>query len=114
MTSARPMAMSRSRVQTRISFLREWTAEGAGAVVSGTDAARGGFWSVLCIFVLPSIYNTGVANRARLELGAALADRWILICERRRVRFGGGVRALPAVLRRGDGVCLISLWRAQN
>jgi hypothetical protein len=49
MTSARPMAMSKSRVQTRISFRREWTAEGAGAEGSGTDEVRAWFWSVLCI-----------------------------------------------------------------
>src|ERR1700731_1855000 len=50
MTSARPMAMRRSRVQTRISFRRECAVEGAGAGVSGTEGARGWFWSVLCIF----------------------------------------------------------------
>src|ERR1700722_3391708 len=73
MTSARPMAMSRSRVQTRISFRREWVVEGAGAEVSGTDGARGWFWSVLCIFVLPSIYSMAVMDGARMHLCAALA-----------------------------------------
>src|ERR1700676_217395 len=48
-TRARAMAMRRSRVQTRISFRREWVVDGAGAEISGTDETRGWFWSVLCI-----------------------------------------------------------------
>src|SRR5271168_3612153 len=59
MTSANPIAISRSRVQTRISFFKEWIAEGAGAEVSGTGVVTVGFWSVLCIFLLLSIYNMG-------------------------------------------------------
>src|SRR5579859_5882388 len=94
MTSARPMAMRRSRVQTRISVRREWAVVGAGAEVSGTEGARGWFWSVLCIFMLPSIYNMRTVGRARLQLRGTLTD-----CRFRcgnQMRFTRAARALPA------------------
>lgn len=60
--------MSRSRVQMRISFLRECAGKAAGVEDSGTDVVKGWFWSVLCIIGLPSIYSMGIAGRARFEL----------------------------------------------
>ncbi|MGC1492369.1 MAG: hypothetical protein WA798_13440, partial [Candidatus Acidiferrum sp.] len=46
----------------------------AGVEDSGTDEVGGWFWSVLCIFWLPSIYSMGVAGRARFELRTTLTD----------------------------------------
>jgi hypothetical protein len=91
MTSARPMAISRSRVQIRISFLREWVVNGTGAGVSGTDGARGWFWSVLCIFVLPSIYSTWML--AALDWICAADDA---LLSRARADFSGPFSEIQA------------------
>src|SRR5580704_10967799 len=80
MTNARPMAINRSRVQTRISLRSECPAEvgsgvapevNGGAEGSGTVVAEGCRSSVLCILSLPRIYNMGVARDAR----CCLAER---------------------------------------
>src|SRR4029077_8059902 len=75
MTSASPMAMSRSRVQTRISLRKECAVDDPeGEVLLADEAASGdsgiaevgaSFSSALSIFWLPSIYSTGVTRRAR-------------------------------------------------
>jgi hypothetical protein len=97
MTSANPIAISRSRVQTRISFLKEWIAEGAGAEGSGTGVATVGFWSVLGIFLLLSIYNTGVTNvtsSAKLDLRAPRTSLW----QCSLLKIVAPLRALPATV----------------
>src|SRR5580704_10090605 len=80
MTNARPMAINRSRVQTRISLRSECPAEvgsgvapevNGGAEGSGTVVAEGCRSSVLCILSLPRIYNMGIARDAR----CCLAER---------------------------------------
>src|SRR5580692_2228279 len=80
MTSARPIAISRSRVQTRISLRNECPTEvgsgvapevTVGAEDSGTVVAEGCRSSVLCILSLPRIYNMGIARDAR----CCLAER---------------------------------------
>src|SRR5580693_7284269 len=74
MTKARPMAISRSRVQTRISLRSECPTDdesgappevNGGAEDSGTVEVGGCRSSVLCILPLPRIYNMGVARDAR-------------------------------------------------
>src|SRR5229473_7514341 len=75
MTSASPMAISRSRVQTRISLRKECAvgdpecevllAGETGSGVSGIAEVEGSFSSALSIFWLPSIYSTGFMRRAR-------------------------------------------------
>src|SRR6266478_9647066 len=75
-TSARPMAMSRSRVHTRISLRNECGLDPEGEVLatgktgsgdSGIAEVGGSFSSALSIFWLPCIYSTGVARRARFD-----------------------------------------------
>src|SRR6267143_303552 len=77
MTSARPMAIRRSRVQTRISCRRECGDTGrsevtmgdaAGAVASSDAVVVNCFSSELSIFPLPYIYSMFVATRARCDL----------------------------------------------
>src|SRR4029077_5969371 len=84
MISARPIAISRSRVQTRISWRKEWSEDGsegafegdAGAADAGAALVGEFLSSVLCIFSLPRIYNTGVAHGARISSAAtAIAQR---------------------------------------
>src|SRR5260370_32871457 len=92
MTSARPMAMSRSRVQTRISLRREcidttrpvmalategpeFTIEDdAGAGVSGDVEIARSFSFGRSIFTLPCIYSMAVARRARCHLSPLSAE----------------------------------------
>src|SRR6266849_7780684 len=75
-TSARPMAMSKSRVQTRISFRNECGLDPEGEALatgetgsgdSGIAEVGGSFSAALSIFWLPCIYSTGVARRARFD-----------------------------------------------
>src|ERR1700730_3221211 len=112
MTKARPMAMSRSRVQTRISVRKECTeADGSevalgvkvGADVSGTTMVGEFLSSVLCIFrclvfisrasrAAPDFDLTGVrlGNAGRTARFAASVVRTV----RRR---GPPARCLPGV-----------------
>ena len=85
-TSARPMAISKSRVQTRIS----WRKESRGASSEGAlDDAGAGFgvtfvpegFSSECSILLPRIYNTSIAERARFRFGltacqAPISSSW--------------------------------------
>src|SRR3977135_24259 len=72
MTSAKPMAISKSRVHTRISWRKESRDAGGSEEVFGeiptelyefTLAAMG--FSSECSILLPRIYNMSVAERAR-------------------------------------------------
>src|SRR6266581_1372549 len=92
MTSARPMAMSRSRVQTRISLRREcidttrpvmalatdgpeFTIEDdAGDGVSGDVEVARSFSFGRSILTLPCIYSMAVARRARCDLRGLSAE----------------------------------------
>jgi hypothetical protein len=78
MTNAKPMAISKSRVHTRISCRKE-SSDGAGSVeVLGEMAAElfeltlsaPGFSSE-CSISLPRIYNMSIAERARFRFGFA-------------------------------------------
>src|SRR6266436_8197585 len=96
MTRARPMAMRRSRVQTRISLRKECTGDDAGAGIPGVSVIEIFFSSVLCIFSLPSIYNTGIEGGARLELR----------CESTPLGISRVVRTLPLDSEQAKGRCL--------
>src|ERR1700730_11210494 len=80
MTSAKPMAISKSRVHTRISWRKE-SSDGAGSEEVWGEALgeigaelfeftldAPGFSSE-CSILLPRIYNMSIAERARLRFG---------------------------------------------
>src|SRR3981081_4462184 len=104
MTSARPMAMSRSRVQTRISLRKECAVgdpEGEvlragepGSGVSGIAEVGGSFSSALSIFGCHVFIARGL--RAALDLvsgGGALC--YTIGCRTLVIGFYGGVRCCP-------------------
>src|ERR1700738_2738357 len=78
MTSARPMAISKSRVHTRISWRKESSEGGCSEEVFGEIAAElfeftldAPSFSSECSILLPRIYNMSIAKRARFRFGAA-------------------------------------------
>src|SRR5216684_1539812 len=93
MTSASPMAMSRSRVQTRISLRRECIdatrpvmalatdgpeftmGDDAGVRVSGDVEVARSFSFGRSILTLPCIYSMAVARRARCDLRGLSAEQ---------------------------------------
>src|ERR1700676_351159 len=78
MTSAKPIAISKSRVHTRISWRKESSDGGCSEEVFGEILAElfeftldaTGFSSEFSI-LLPRIYNMSIAKRARFCFGAA-------------------------------------------
>lgn len=62
------MAISRSRVQTRISLRKEREVECAGTGGSGTVGESAGFWSELDIFCRYPLFITWASQSAPVEL----------------------------------------------
>jgi hypothetical protein len=86
MTSARPMAISKSRVHTRISWRKEsndgvCSEEVFGRVLGEIAAALFEFtldapgFSSECSILLPRIYNMSIAERARFPFRLHLAHQ---------------------------------------
>src|SRR6266851_3433257 len=104
MTSASPMAMSRSRVQTRISLRKECAAgdpEGevllageAGSGASGIAEVGGSFSSALSIFGCHVFIARGLSAALDLVSGG-VALGYTIGCGTLLIGFWGGTRCCP-------------------